>query len=85
MAPEWLSEKKFKLLEYKHIIYCFKTRDLEISEPQVRVYAYILSSKSITGCQIPVLFLKSTPELGRIFSNFISRIKQSYNFPKTNR
>ena len=30
MAPEWLSEKKIRLLEYKHIMYHFEVRDLEI-------------------------------------------------------
>ena len=28
-APQWL-QKKFKLLKYKHIIYSFEARDLEI-------------------------------------------------------
>ena len=30
MATEWLSEKKFRLLERKHIIYHFEAGDLEI-------------------------------------------------------
>ena len=30
MAPEWVSEKYFKLLKYEHIIYSFEARNLEI-------------------------------------------------------
>ena len=30
MAPQWLSEKKFKLLKYEHIIHHLEACDLEI-------------------------------------------------------
>ena len=89
MAPEWLFEKKIKLLEYKYITYSFKAISISISYSFKRDFEAtsqsigLLFILKITGCQIPVLFFKSTPELGRIFSNFISHIKQSENFPKT--
>ena len=31
MVPEWLSQKKIKLLKYEHIIYSFEARELENS------------------------------------------------------